>query len=78
MIYERQKLYKRIKGRYEAYLRDSIKHGLIMFVLSEKEADILAGVGYKRTQSIMGKYISVPLAVSSNVWIILTSYTLAL
>ena len=53
MIDEQQKLYKRIKCRYEAYLRDSIKHGLVMFVLREKEADILAGVGYKRTQSIM-------------------------
>lgn len=53
MIDERQKLYERIKGSYEAYLRDSIKNGLVMLVLSEKEADILAGVGYKRTQSIM-------------------------
>jgi hypothetical protein len=46
-------LYERIKSRYEAHLKDNVKHGLVMVVLKDSEADILAEIGFGKKWSIM-------------------------
>lgn len=49
MTDKQRKLYDGIKSRYEAYLKDKVKHGLVMFVLRKEDMDILQEIGYKRT-----------------------------
>ncbi len=48
-----RRLYERIKNRYDAYLQDNVKHGLLMFVLRDEETNILAEMGFGKISILM-------------------------
>ena len=48
-----RRLYGRIKNRYDAYLQDNVKHGLVMFVLRDEEVNILAEMGFGKRGILM-------------------------
>jgi len=48
-----QRLYERIKNRYDAYLQDNVKHDLLMFILRDEEKNILAEMGLGKISILM-------------------------
>jgi hypothetical protein len=53
MTKQQQELHDWLKARYDLYLQDKKKHDLLMYVLSDKQADALESAGIERTEIIM-------------------------
>ena len=53
MTKQQQKLHDWLKARYDLYLQDKKKHDLLMYILSDEQADVLESAGIKRTEIIM-------------------------
>lgn len=53
MTKQQQKLHDWLKARYDLYLQDKKKHDLLMYILSDEQADALESAGIERTEIIM-------------------------
>lgn len=53
MTSRQQELHDWLKDRYDLYLQDPKKHNLLMYVLSDEQADVLESAGIERTGIIM-------------------------
>lgn len=53
MTSKQQELHDWLKDRYDLYLQDPKKHNLLMYVLSDEQADALESAGIERTEIIM-------------------------
>ena len=53
MTNAQQELYDYIKDRYDLYLQNPKKYDLLMYVLTDEQADILKSAGFERKTILM-------------------------
>lgn len=66
MIKAYRELYDYIKERYDLYLQNPKKHDLLMYVLTDEQADILKSAGFERKTILMLSETPAALKVLKN------------
>jgi hypothetical protein len=53
MTQKQRELYDYLKKRYDLYLQDAKTHNLLMYILSDEQADTLEKLGFGRKEILM-------------------------
>ena len=53
MTQKQRELYDYLKERYDLYLQDQKKYNLLMYILSDEQADTLEELGFERKEILM-------------------------
>lgn len=61
-----RELYDYIKDRYDLYLQNPKKNDLLMYILTEEQADVLKSAGFERKTVLMRSETPAALKVLEN------------